>query len=109
MYVTKSADEVDRLLRDIPHKTCTNAIDKYWKVGQDGRVRAQSVLWLFCWAKTGMGSEAARMQSVEVFNKVLPTRFEELDAVLDHDYARRARYLEGDIEETFGRAIKLDG
>jgi hypothetical protein len=106
LHIIKPADEVHKLLQSIPHSSCTNAIDRYWKVDHDGRVRAQSVLWLFCWAKTGMNSERARIRSEEVLNTVLPTTFKELDAALDHAYARRARYSSLDMEEEFESMTK---
>jgi len=86
-------------LLSIPHNTCAKAIDDHWKVDRDGKVRAQSVLWLFCWAKTGMNSELARQASVRVLNNILPRGFADLDALLDHEYAREARYSSRNIED----------
>jgi hypothetical protein len=106
MYLTKSADEARKLVLSIPHTTCTRAIDENWKVANNGRIRAQSVLWLYCWAKTGMGSEPALRGSVRVFNEVLPIRFVDFDAIPGiHEYARRQRYASGDIEHDFERLI----
>ena len=39
-----------------------------------GTVRAQSVLWLYCWAKTGMNSEAARQ--VAAGTALCPDRYQ---------------------------------
>lgn len=99
MHLIVPADEAIKQLLSIPHSTCTKAIDHHWRVDRDGNVRAQSVLWLFCWAKTGMNSEPAREASVSVFNNILPRSFADLDAVLDHEYARKARYSSQNIEE----------
>jgi hypothetical protein len=99
MHLIVPADEAIKQLLSIPHNTCTKAIDHHWKVGHDGKVHAQSVLWLFCWAKTGMNSEPARLASVRVLNNILPKSFADLDAVLDHAYARESRYSSHDIEE----------
>jgi len=59
-------------------------------VSPDGRVRAQSVLWLFCWAKTGMNSEEARQVSAQIFDEILPITFAKFDAVLVTNTLARA-------------------
>jgi hypothetical protein len=99
MRLTKSNDEARKLILSIPHKTCSNAIDRHWKVAADGTVRPQSVLWLFCWAKTGMNSEEARQVSVRIFNAILPISFTQFDEAVSHEYARKARYSSCDIED----------
>lgn len=101
MYLNVTVEEARKKLLSIPHSTCTKAIDEHWKVDGNGKVRAQSVLWLFCWAKTGMNSEQARQASVRVFDNILPRSFADLDAVLDHEYAREARYSLRNIEDEF--------
>jgi hypothetical protein len=98
MHLKKSTDEARKLVLSIPHKTCERAIAENWKVGSDERVRAQSVLWLFCWAKTGMNSEHARRVAVRVFDEIMPISFAEFDAAVDHAYARESRYASHNIE-----------
>jgi len=98
MHLRKSSDEARKLLLSIPHKTCARAISENWEVGQDGRVQAQSVLWLFCWAKTGMNSEHARQVAIRVFDEILPIGFAKFDAAVDHQYARKSRYVAHCIE-----------
>lgn len=98
MYLKKSTDEAKKLVLSIPHKTCARAIAENWRVGADGTVRAQSVLWLFCWAKTGMNSEHARQVAVRVFDEIMPISFAEFDAAVDHQYARTSRYAAHSVE-----------
>jgi hypothetical protein len=98
MKLTRSVEDARKLVLGIPSKTCSMAVDENWNVNPDGTVRAQSVFWLFCWAKTGMNSEHARQVSVRVFDAILPIKFREFNTVVDHEYARRARYASGDIE-----------
>jgi hypothetical protein len=98
-------DDARKQLLSIRHKTCTKGIKKHWKVDQNGTVRAQSVLWLFCWAKTGQRSERARQASVRVFDKILSRSFADLDAILDHEYAREGRYSPRNIEDEFEQRI----
>ena len=98
MQLTKSTDEVRKLVLSIPHKTCARAVEENWKVAPDGSVRAQSVLWLFCWAKTGMNSEHARQVARGVFDEIMPISFAEFDAAVDHQYARKSRYTPHSME-----------
>ncbi len=101
IHLIVSIDDARKQLLSIPHNTCTKGIDKHWKVDRNGEVRAQSVLWLFCWAKTGMNSEHAREASVRVFNNILPWSFADFDAAMDHKYAQKARYSPRNIEDEF--------
>ena len=101
MRLKTSAEEAKKELLSIPHSTCAKAVEEHWKVDQNGAIRAQSVLWLFCWAKTGMNSEHARVASVRVFDKIMPISFADLDSLLDHEYARKGRYVSHDIEDEF--------
>ena len=98
MYLTRPLEEARRHVLSIPHKSCAKAVHRHWNVSPDGKVRAQSVYWLYCWAKTGMNSEEARQPSVRVFDAILPVTFARFDAVTNHEYARLARYASADIE-----------
>jgi hypothetical protein len=98
MFLKKSAADARKLVLSIPHKRCANAMTDNWKVEADGMVRAQSVFWLFCWAKTGMNSEHARQVAVRVFDEILPISFVAFDAIVNHEYARKARYASHNIE-----------
>jgi len=98
MYLKKSIEEARKMVLSIPHTTCNRAVAENWSVEPDGRVRAQSVLWLFCWAKTGMNSAHARQVSIRIFDEILPISFADFDAAVDHEYARSSRYASHDIE-----------
>jgi hypothetical protein len=62
-------------------------------VAADETVAPESVNWLFCWGKTGMNSEQARLDARRVFNQVLAITFDEYDALVEHDEARNHRYV----------------
>jgi len=98
-------EEARKHLLAIPHSTCQKGVDRHWRVNGERKVTAQSVLWLFCWAKTGQNSEAARLASVRAFDSILPVRFADLNHTIDHGYARGARYSLGDIEEEFEQKL----
>lgn len=86
------------LLYTIPHRSCRKAIPEHWCVDEDGEVTAQSVCWLFCWAKTGMNSPEAAIVSREVFDQLLPLTFVQFDQCVPHEIARTIRYTAGDCE-----------
>ena len=98
MKLKTSAEEAGRLILSIPHKTCAKAMNDHWRVEASGAVRAQSALWLYCWAKTGMNSEDARIVAAQVFDQVMPITFAQFDSAVDHEYAREHRYSPRDIE-----------
>ena len=87
-----SNDEARSALRGVPHETFQNATNHNWKVDDDGTVDGCSVCWLYCWAKTGMGSPKAAAAAERVFDEVLSSSFDRFDAAVDHEWARWARY-----------------
>jgi hypothetical protein len=109
MKLKTSTEEAKRLILSIPHKTCAKAMEDHWKVDASGEVLAQSVLWLFCWAKTGMNSEDARIVAADMFDQLMPLSFAQFDAVVDHEYARECRYtprnIERDLEEKLASSV----
>jgi len=111
MKLNVSMEESKRQLRSIPHQTCLKAIDRHWVAKEDGTIQAQSILWLFCWAKTGQTSDHARQAAARVFDAILPVAFAKLNAVLDHRYARKMRASGRDIEKEFEQLIRpvMDG
>jgi hypothetical protein len=98
MRLKTSAEEAGKLILSIPHKTCAKAMSDHWRVEANGAVRAQSALWLYCWAKTGMNSEDARIGAAEVFDRVMPITFAQFDRAVEHEYAREHRYSPRNIE-----------
>lgn len=92
MRLTVPIDEARRLIRSIPHGTCRSAAERRWNVADDGTVPEESVNWLFCWGKTGMGSRAAAEEARRVFDAILPIAFARYDSLVDHEYARTHRY-----------------
>jgi hypothetical protein len=104
MRLNLSNIEAVQLLESIPHKTCRRAIPTHWlTIGCHST--AQSVLWLFCWAKTGMNSPEAANVSRDIFNRLLPISFADFDARVSHEYARINRYTAGDIERELAEML----
>jgi len=97
-----SPEEAAAHLHDIEHSICQRSIRLgRWQVDEMTlEVRPQSVFWLYCWAKTGMGSDRAAEEAQRAFDAVLDIWFNDLDAVVDHDRARGLRYyLNKDVPE----------
>ena len=94
-----SLDEADELIKSISHKTFQEARKNYWRINEDGSIWAQSVLWLFCWAKTGMGSKKTAQVSQEIFDKIFTFSYNFFNSRVPHNYARENRYLNKNIQE----------
>ena len=69
-------------------------------MGAQGKagVTAQSICWLFCWGKTGMGSQPAADEAQRVFDAIFDRSFDWFDARVAHEWARSVRYTKKDIE-----------
>lgn len=98
MTLLVTNEEAAQLIEAIPNRTCVDASRNHWIVSDEGNARAQSVLWLFCWAKTGMGRKNAERAARETFDLLFPIKFAEFDARIAHQYARDNRYSEYDLE-----------
>jgi len=80
------------LLKTITHKTFLQAIDKHWKKIDTNEVEAQSVCWLFCWAKEGKGSVKVENQARQVFDKIFGEgTFVLFEKKITHEWAKCAR------------------
>ena len=88
----------DSALRQVEHGKFRSALAAHWTCEPDGHVRAQSVCWLFCWAKTGLNSESTAHLTRCIFDEILNVRFADFDSRVPHEWARKARYDSGNIE-----------
>jgi len=98
MKMRISQDEARQLIHEIPHNTCQKGVQTCWIEGGKAGVTAQSICWLFCWAKTGMNSAKAAQQSKQVFDQIFNHSYEWFSDRVPHEWARQARYERGDIE-----------
>jgi hypothetical protein len=99
-------DEAESFLLGVINDKFSEAIPEHWRVDEQGYVKAQSILWLFCWAVTGMGSLDSAEEAREVFEKVLPFTYGFFRARVPHEWARQYRYAKHDIEADLGRLLK---
>ena len=66
---------------------------------------AQSICWLYCWAKTGQNSDKAAKQARRAFDAIFDRSYSWLDGRLRHENAQKFRYDPGNIEAEFYSAI----
>jgi len=86
-----SQQEALTALARVPHDTFQRARPKHWLVDVDGFVDGRSVCWLYCWAKTGMGSRDAAKVAEHAFDKIFDIPFRVVAAKVPHEWARSAR------------------
>jgi len=94
-------DNIQKILRRVEHEKYLDALESHWQVFEDGHPRAQSICWLFCWAKTGNNSKRAAEEATDVFNRLFDKSFEWFDRRVPHTWARHARYkqnIESELE-----------
>ena len=91
------ADEASSLLCGIPNKRAQGAIEARWRIMPNGDPDPHSICWLYCWAKTGMGSQRAAREAQRVFDAIFDRSFDWVAARVDHEWAREARYTSRDI------------
>ncbi len=101
-------DEAQKILQTVDHGKYLDALESHWKVFEDGHPLAQSICWLFCWAKNGINSERAAQEARNVFNRLFDKTFEWFDRRVPHNWARDARYKRGNIESELERYLKGD-
>lgn len=98
-------DEARKMLGWVEHEQFRSALSEHWQVADDGSVRAQGVLWLYCWAKTGQNSEDVANQVKNIFNRIMSVSYKTMSGKVPHEWAREMRYADGDIESDLARRL----
>jgi hypothetical protein len=106
MKLQLSPDQARRQLAVITHAQFQQGLERHWQVGADRQVRAQSILWLFCWAKTGQNSETAAEQARQAFQTLFGRPYAWFEARIPHEYARSGRYATGDLEAELAAKLR---
>ncbi len=99
-------EEAAYFLEAIDNNTFRKAINENWHVNKEGFVKAQSILWLFCWAKTGMGSKDTAYDVQSVFDAIFPFTYNFFESRVDLEWARQKRYAKGDIERELEEKLR---
>jgi len=92
------AREAQDALAAVPHKRFQDVLAGHWHVDADGAIDGRSVCWLYCWAKTGMGSLKAAEAAQQAFDQVVDVDYSLFDARVDHEWAREKRYAGAPID-----------
>ena len=109
IQLTVSPKRVEDLFRTVKHDLFQKKKHVRWHVREDGSVRAQSVLWLFCWAENGDNSVEAAIACEEIFNEIFPFSFDLFKSKVGYDYANRFRYSSSDyIEQEVAEMLQRD-
>ena len=93
-----SPEKAENLLDSIQNEKFRTGKRTRWKVDTNGNVKAQSVLWLFCWAYNGDGSKKAMQEAQEIFNEIFPFSYEEFNKKVGYEYAKKNRYSSKNID-----------
>jgi len=101
-------DDAQKILRTVDHGKYLEALENHWKVFEDGHPRAQSICWLFCWAKTGNNSKRAAQKATDIFNRLFDKPFAWFDRRVPHKWARVARYKQYNIERELEQYLRGD-
>ena len=111
VFLVVSKDKALLKILSIPHEICKQGFKSHWHVDADNRVKAQSVCWLYCWAKTGMGSNKAAFEAEQIFNNILNIKVSDFDTRVPdaHEWARKNRYTPNDIENEFATYFDCGG
>jgi hypothetical protein len=92
-------------LSTVDHKSFKKSLAEHWQVDTHGNVKAQSALWLYCWAKTGQNSEDVMKHVRTLFDDLLEVSYEEFDEKVPHEWAREMRYVNLDVETELARML----
>jgi hypothetical protein len=98
-------DEALKLLKQVSHENFLKTLDSRWQVDKDGNVKAQSICWFFCWAKTGNSSPDARDTCRSIFDRIFDKTYGWFDSKVDHEWAQKARYKKRSIEADLERRL----
>ena len=90
--------DAEAWIQSVQNDKFKDAIKKNWLVDDQGQVIAQSILWLYCWAVTGMGSIDTALEVQEAFDHIFPFTYNFFKSKVDHDWARENRYATRNIE-----------
>jgi hypothetical protein len=85
-------------LMSVTNSAYRKGLSKYWRVNDDGHVPAQSVCWLFCWAKTGNSDDSVKEGARQIFNAILDVPFTLFDEQVPLPWAESTRYADGDMD-----------
>ncbi len=104
----KLKDKQWEVLNGVNHATFQSASVGHWDNEVKSCVPAQSVCWLFCWAKTGEGSPEAKQQAENLFNQVFADfKFADFDKKVTYQWALDHRYDKDDCDAKLAEKLGI--
>jgi hypothetical protein len=91
LQIKISEQDVQQWFSGVQHKKFESSVPLHWHI-ENGSATPQSFCWLFCWAKTGKGSQKAQQQAVSAFNAIFRFTFNAVDCNKLHDFSEKVRY-----------------
>ncbi|MCX5842146.1 MAG: hypothetical protein NT022_00070 [Deltaproteobacteria bacterium] len=98
--------DAEAWIQSVQNDKFQDAIKGNWIIDEQGRVKGQSVLWLYCWAVTGMGSIDTAIEVQEVFDQIFPFTYNFFKSKVEHEWAKEKRYSTRDIEANLERLLE---
>jgi hypothetical protein len=76
-------------------------------VAENGNIKPQSVLWLFCWCYPGgYNTKLQALTAKQIFNTIMDRPFDYVAERIDQKYARKYRYKKNvNISYEFNKMI----
>ena len=109
-----SIERLNALFEKVENKLFQRTKKKYWKVGEDGSVKAQSIMWLFCWACNGDSHWKPLMTCRDIFNEIFDFNFIQFLKRVGYRFSEHYRHnttgdFERELEELLGKRCSKCG
>ena len=96
LKLRQSNAELQGYFDKVAHKTFQKGRKIHWhtfaKNGGAEYATLKSFCWLYCWAKTGQGSDDAKQNAKQVFDATFHFPFSSVDSEKLYELAKRLRY-----------------
>lgn len=94
-----SIERLNDLFEKVKNKKFRQAKKRWWKVEEDGSIKAQSIMWLFCWACNGDATDWKAMSSCrDTFNEIFDFNFFQFLGRIGYRFSEHYRYAPSDCE-----------
>lgn len=100
-------DQASRLIEGIDDPYCQQGRKNYWMPDDNTGVAAHSILWFYCWAKTGKGNNEIAEEAQNIFDEIFDCSYRDFDKMICHKTVtkKHLRYSKRKAE-TYLRSMK---
>lgn len=96
--VKVSMERLNVLFEKVKNKKFRQTKKQWWKVEEDGSIKAQSIMWLFCWACNGDTDWKAMSSCRDTFNEIFDFNFFQFLGRIGYRFSEHYRYATSDYE-----------